>query len=61
MPRLLPGFKQAAVDRLDTYWTPEQMFREVEREVEETKCVGLQGDGNMGGTGFEPVTPTMSR
>jgi len=58
---LSPGFKQAAVERLDTYWTPDDTLRNVLREVESSKFLESQEEEVVGGTGFEPVTPTMSR
>jgi len=58
---LSPGFKQAAVERLDTYWTPDDTLRNVVREVERSKSFELKEEGVVGGTGLEPVTPTMSR
>ncbi len=58
---LSPGFKQAAVENLDTYWTPaSKLLRDIPF-VKNCKSLKFMVDKNMGGTGFEPVTPTMSR
>ncbi len=58
---LSPGFKQAAIERLDTYWTPDVNQAEHEDMANRHNPLEILRKRMVRGRGLEPLTSSMSR
>ena len=58
---LSPGFKQAAIERLDTYWTPDENLAGHAGLADRYNPLEILRKRMVRGRGLEPLTSSMSR